>query len=546
MKKTLLLLLVVTLVAVCMRLYPTLLSGEPYSTDAWAPIKNAQILSENTPIPLNSPLFDQYNNYWPANSLFGVAFGAVLGIPAFDATAWGVPLAAALTVIVFFALVYVLTKNSTTAIFGALILATIYPYSVFVSGVTKEAYAAPLFMLCLLLFCIRRGGAKWGTALLFAVACVGLVMSHHLTNAVALVVLATLAVGVQARRIRQGLSLDKYRLGLVLILAAVTALYMGVFAHAGLNYSLATSDYLSAASYLVLAFTFSLFFSLRIYKPSLTGTVLTCSTAAAIVVLLVLLGLNRSIVAGVPPIPPHYLVYASPFFVTVPLAILGAETLLNKKTALSEVPLFWLGAVLALCGFAVFAGSAWSILFFRLLNFLCLPLALLCAVGFSVLWRSAETQRRLRRGFVRSAVAVALVAVVGLGAFCAYGSVSLQERYLQHYWLYRGSDFKAASWVATATAGANLTVWGDAKTCLLLQDYFGVHVDSLKGFQYLNAEGDLAPQVLVVYGQMAKSGYVFNLGYGVELPKNWTAQTDALNLVYSNGEVQVNCGGGHD
>jgi hypothetical protein len=91
-----------------------------------------------------------------------------------------------------------------------------------------------------------------------------------------------------------------------------------------------------------------------------------------------------------------------------------------------------------------------------------------------------------------------------------------------------------------------LTVWGDAKTSLLLQDYFGVHVDSLKGFQYLNAEGDLAPQVLVVYGQMVKSGYVFNLGYGVELPENWTAQTDALNLVYSNGEVQVTCGDGHD
>jgi hypothetical protein len=539
MKKTLLLLLVAVLVAFGLRLYPTILSGEPYSTDAWAPIRNAELLAIHTPVALDSSIFDQYNNYWPANSLFGVVFGQVTGLPTFDAMALGVPLVGALAVVLFFALVYVVTKSSVAASFASLILATIYPYAVFVSGVTKETYASPIFVLCLFLFCLRRDGGKWGIALLFGVASVGLVLSHHLTDVVALVTLAVVAVGIQVSRVKRGLGFDKFSFVLVSILAAATVLYFVFFAYAGMSYALTVSDYLSAASYLVIAFAVALFFVLRVYKPSRLGTALTCAAVAAVTVLFVLLSLNRSIVAGVPALPANYLLYAVPFFVSLPLAFLGIEKLLNTKDKQGEVPLFWLGTILALCGFTVFAGSVWSILFFRLLNFLCLPLALFCAVGCFVFWSWAG-RRRVRR-FMRATAAALMVLVVGFGAFNAYASVSLQERYLQYYWLYTVPEFDAAAWTAEAVSGTNLTVSGDVKTCLLLQDYFCVKDDSMAGLKYLTDEADSAPQVLIVYDQMSKNGYVFHAGYGVDLPENWTGRANELNLVYSNGGVRVNC-----
>jgi hypothetical protein len=46
------------LAAFALRLYPTILSGLPFSTDAWSPIRNTELLLERTPISLNSAVMD--------------------------------------------------------------------------------------------------------------------------------------------------------------------------------------------------------------------------------------------------------------------------------------------------------------------------------------------------------------------------------------------------------------------------------------------------------------------------------------------------------
>jgi hypothetical protein len=70
----------ILLAALSLRLYPTLVSGQPFSTDAWSPIRNAELLMKHTPVPLDDVMFDGYNNHWPANSLFGVVFSQVIGV----------------------------------------------------------------------------------------------------------------------------------------------------------------------------------------------------------------------------------------------------------------------------------------------------------------------------------------------------------------------------------------------------------------------------------------------------------------------------------
>jgi hypothetical protein len=83
----------VLLVALILRLCPTFLSGLPFSTDAWSPIRNAEVLMRYTPVSMgDDKIFDGYNNYWPANSIFGVIFSYVVGLKVMDAMAIGIPL----------------------------------------------------------------------------------------------------------------------------------------------------------------------------------------------------------------------------------------------------------------------------------------------------------------------------------------------------------------------------------------------------------------------------------------------------------------------
>jgi hypothetical protein len=103
--------------ALAIRLYPVFLSGLPFSTDAWSPIRNTELLLEHTPISLENPIMDGYNSYWPANSLFGAVFSQIIGLKPMMAMAFGVPLAGALTIPIFYTLIYKITQSFNLAFF---------------------------------------------------------------------------------------------------------------------------------------------------------------------------------------------------------------------------------------------------------------------------------------------------------------------------------------------------------------------------------------------------------------------------------------------
>jgi hypothetical protein len=91
MKKASLCLFIILLFALTLRLYPTLISNMPFSTDAWPLIRNTELIIQNTPIPLNNALFDAYNNFWPAIQLFGAALSQITNLPPIIAMAIGIP-----------------------------------------------------------------------------------------------------------------------------------------------------------------------------------------------------------------------------------------------------------------------------------------------------------------------------------------------------------------------------------------------------------------------------------------------------------------------
>ncbi|MEM3554117.1 MAG: hypothetical protein QW658_04080, partial [Candidatus Bathyarchaeia archaeon] len=188
-------------IALVLRLYPTIVSGLPFSVDAWSPIRNTELLIEYTPIRLDDEVFDGYNNYWPGVSLFGAVFSQVTGIRPINLMATIVPLAGGLTVLFFYALISRLSQSHKLAFFASILLATAFPYTLFMSGVTKETYANPIYMLSILIF---LGSSKWRKILLFTIVSVALVLSHHLTTLVTIVVLASITLASSIARAGKG------------------------------------------------------------------------------------------------------------------------------------------------------------------------------------------------------------------------------------------------------------------------------------------------------------------------------------------------------
>ena len=520
------------LIALIIRLYPTLLSGLPFSTDAWSPIRNTELLLEYTPINLNDEVMDGYNCYWPANSLFGAILSLTTGIKPLAAMAFGIPFAGALTTLIFYVLVSRMSGSPELAFFSSILLATGCPYAIFTAGVTKETYANPIYVLSILIFLSRRG---WREILLFTIASAALVLAHHLTALVAIAILACISLAAHIIRFRGGLSPDRSSLIYVSILSAITALYFGLYAYRGLRVTLTLSDWLSAFSYQILTFTLALYFAFKPYRRSGRRTALTCSMAAALVLFIALLCTKRSIIPAAPRLPSHYLLYETPFILIASLTALGYGMLREMGSECHFAPLFWLAVILGLEGYAVFGDSPFGLtLAYRTLNFLWPPLAIICGAGLHRLYY--VTDGSFKRKLKKIIATVALMLIATLNSYSVYAAVSMQERYMGYFWLYKTSEYEAGVWIASATN--KTVVAGDVKASYLLHDYFNVKVDVFRGLKYL-AGGGAKPQTLLVYDLMLKNGYVLYGGYSVDLPENWTKKLCDLNIIYSNGYVNV-------
>ncbi len=120
--------------------------------------------------------------------------------------------------------------------------------------------------------------------------------------------------------------------------------------------------------------------------------------------------------------------------------------------------------------------------------------------------------------------------------YSLYVSVGLQNRYMGYHWLYREEEYAAGLWLYSRSN--SLTAAGNMKASYLIQGYFAIHTNAAQGYQYLSGKSQLKPEVLYIYLQMFKNGYV--LGYhGVDLPQTWTENANHLNLIYFNGQAAL-------
>jgi len=130
-----------------------------------------------------------------------------------------------------------------------------------------------------------------------------------------------------------------------------------------------------------------------------------------------------------------------------------------------------------------------------------------------------------------------IMVIATINVYTLYAAVSLQDRYMGYHWLYRTQEYKAGAWISTSFCNQT-TVAGDLKVFHLMRDYFRVDVDVIQGFRYLTGNSESQLQILFIYEQMLKNGYVLGL-HGVDIPENWIEKAFQLNLIYSNGLTDI-------
>lgn len=519
-------------VACLVRLYPALVSGLPFSTDGWSCIRNSELLLQHTPASLSdNSVFDGYNNYWPANSVFGAVVSEVTGLAPINVMAYGVPLVGALTVPLFFVLMRKLTERVDIALISSALLATVFPYALFTAGVTKETFANPLYIALILVFLMRP---SFGKVFLFFVTSVALVLSHHLAAFISVGILACLTVGLAYSRKSSLRFPVKWNVFLLAMFSLLLAGYFGLYASAGLTYTIAINDLLTVGAYQIFVLALVLFFA---SKPNFPSHRIMLASFIATLISALMLGVfitRKSLVSGAPVLPVHYLLYLSPFIVLLPLMMLGFGGL-HKRSSSLLLPLFWLAPLVGFEFYAVFGSSPMGLtLVSRLLNFLLLPLCALFGIAFYkllVYFKGVHGSRVLCAGVV-----AAVLVVSCLNCYSVYAAVSLQEPYMGYFWLYRVPEAEASSWVSTHIANGSIA--GDAKVAYYLKGYFDVDVDFSSGLRFLGENG-AAPKLLFVYPEMSSNGYVIYGGYALTLPSNWSDKLSGLNHVYGNNMVNL-------
>lgn len=515
------------LIAGALRLYPYFVSRLPFSTDAWSPIRNAELLIEHTPIRLDDGIFDGYNNYWPANSLFGAVVSQVTGLEPVQAMAIFLPLTGSIAILIFYVLVKRL-YNAKISFIASIIFGTTFNHAFFTAGVTKETYANPLYFSLIFIF-LHPAMSRPKRVVLFTIAAMTLAFAHHLASIITIAILSSMTVARFINNVSEGSAPNKSDFTLASILVVANALYYGLYAHAGFKFALTYADWLSAASYQILGFSLATYLISKPYiyaqAKLITGLVAASSAVAFLLPILAV----RIPLADFPIMPEYCQLYVSPYFILVPFITLGCGYQRGIKRSMA--PVFWLATLMGLEAYAISSNSTLSPgLWIRIPNFLYAPLGILSATG---LYRLYETVKKAsQQKLIKAAVMTVILAVAAINVYTLYAAVSLQERYMGYQWLYRIQEYEAGAWIAAASE--SLTVAGDLKAAHLMRDYFNAEVDIVQGFRYLTENRTSRPQIMFIYGQMMNNGYVLDC-HGVDLIENWTERTFELNLVYSNG-----------
>jgi len=528
---------IVFALALALRLYPTISTGMPFSTDGWPFIKNCEIILEKTPVNIGDDMvFDGISNYWPAISFSGAIISKITSLPPIEAMAIYMPLAGGLAVIIF----YTITKThygKEAAYIASLLFGTVFTHVYFTAGVTKETYANPLYLTIILILFNQNLVEKKSTIAVFTILSIALAFTHHLTS----VILAAIIISITLAKIIDGLKtgreINKIEPLLAIIFLTTLTLYFALYANKIFNFTTA-DETLMALSFQVIAFTLAAYLALKPYNYSRNGAIISTTAAKAFTAAIVIIILFTNFSPKpyfTPTVQRHILPYLLPYYLIIPFIVQGY---IACRRICSPVPLiFWFSAVFGLQAYSLFTSTGLDLtLWIRTPNFLYPPAAIIAAQGLYKTYKIGG--KKIFQTLAKLTVIVVILAILATNLYSLHASVNLQDRYMGYHWLYTRQEYFAGSWASKSCDG---TIAGDMKVSYLIDYYYKLNVDILQGYRYLAEETRVRPKLLFVYGQMFRNGYVLGL-HGIELPSGWTRKLYELNQIYANGLTMLYAG----
>jgi len=511
------------------RLYPTLLTALPFSTDSWPLIFNTENLLRHTPISLEDKVFDGYNNYWPASQVFGAIASIILNARVLDVERILFPATSSLTPIILYMIVKKTIGSRAAAAVSSLLLALGGYQAIFTSGVTKETFILLVFFTYLYLVFVAGGTVT--RCILLSITGAAIVMSHHLQYFLLLAIFSSILV---LRLLLRWVDDDgPIRLIPALItLLILGAIYYPLYALRGVAFSLTTSDILSVTSFQVLSLLLS-YYALTgsgASTPPISLFIVWGSLYVAASLTILLINQLSPVLPGSPKLPASIVIQLSILLMLGLLVSFGIGSSSRRESSGNTYHMVgWLSAILSLQAYSMFgAQPALSLtLFYRLANHVLPPVFILASNG---LVRIIDF---FRGKHLRVMCLAAIVLPISLTlVYQHYSSTILQENYLGYQWSYNKAEYEFASWLPGRIG--NLRVCGDMKVKYLLEGYFRIRVDEAGGFKILNGERLGEESLIVTYRVMGKNGYVLG-PYGVELKQGWVKSiSDRADKVFSN------------
>jgi hypothetical protein len=506
------------------RLYPTIMSGLPFSTDAWPLIMNTEKLLRYTPVSLESEVFDGYNNYWPASQIFGATSSVILDARVIDVERILFPAIASLMPIPIYVIARRAIGNRVIAVISSLLIGLGGYQAIFTSGVTKETFTILLSLTYLTTALIFSSSVEKYILLLINGAAI--VMAHHLQYFLLLAVsLNILVLSIFLRRVGDDF---KKSLGPLVVLLVSGIVYYPLYGLRGLNFTITPSDIFSLTSFQTVSLLLSYGLLVRVGKPSVSLFIVWLASYG-------ILFANQlfPVMPGSPKLPADILVQIAILLMLGLFIIIGLYS--SHGVVGSIYPIVgWFSAVGSLEAFSIF-GAQPSIsltLLYRVANHFIMPASLLAAVG---LGRLVSLVRVKHLGAIL--VAAVLLPTSLTMVYQHYSAIILQENYLGYQGNYNVAEYEFAGWLSGKID--DLKVCGDMKIKYLLEGYFGIKVDESGGFKVLNGENPAEESLVATYKVMEKNGYVLG-PYGVELKQGWVKSiSDRADKIYSSTLVEA-------
>jgi hypothetical protein len=511
-----------------LRVFPYLYSGVPYHTDTWFPLRTTETLLSKTPVALTPESgFDSYDIAWPGIKLFGALLCTILQLAPASCMPVFFPLVSSTSIFIFFALLRRLGFEDSSSLLATLLYAFAGPSTLISAGVLKEAYAYVLFTTILLVMTLGLDRRSSSLVLLSGLLYSSLVITHHFTSFVALILLFCLAFTFLSTR-----GVDPVtRKWTFLTLAGCSILlycYLHVYA-SHLPIILNETDIVSLVSYLVVA-TLPIAFGLALSRDLLWWAKPWFLTMAIGVAGLIFLILRLRVGVDTPVMSSPELMIMSPHLIVWFMAAFAVILLGLRSDSGFQFVTLWSLCFLAFVGYLMFGTPGNYSITYRFANFLYIGLVVLAARMFRLMWS---------RSSLRIVALIIILFSVSVSAYTVPYAAFYSDPIMGSQRVYTKADLSSAEWIQNVASGAR--VYGDLRFSYLVTGYFGIPVDVDGGFRYFFMNQTPVNGCLISSALMRDIGYVTHM-YGTPVPlKRIDAHVSdpSIALVYSNGLDEV-------